>query len=164
MLVLLGIPLFFVAIGFSILGQGGGVLYTPIQVWLGIDFHTAATTSLFLIMTLSFSSSIIFRKAGRIDWPLAMALELVTALGGFVGGLESSRLSGHALSLVFSGVVALAAVFMIRGVERASAVPAGKKRFTVWERRLDSRSYRVDLAVAIPVSFAAGMVSGLVGV
>jgi len=77
-----------VAILFSILGQGGGVLYTPLQVWSGIDFHTAATTSLFLIMVMSLSSSIVFRKAKRIDWPLAIVLEMVTTgevlLGVFI--------------------------------------------------------------------------------
>ena len=55
------------AILFSMMGQGGGVVYTPLQVLLDIDFHTAATTSLFLIMVTSLSSSMVFRRAKRID-------------------------------------------------------------------------------------------------
>jgi len=164
MIALLGGLLFVVAVGFSILGQGGGVLYTPIQVWLGIDFHTAATTSLFLIMVISLSSSLVFRKAGRIDWPLAIVLELVTSLGGFAGGLGSSQLSGTALSLIFAGVVAFAAFFMIRTVGGRHPCPVEAARFPVWKRRLDGRTYCVNLAVALPVSFVAGLVSGLVGV
>ena len=49
MWLILGAGVFAVALVFSMLGQGGGALYTPLQVWLGVDFHQAATTSLFLI-------------------------------------------------------------------------------------------------------------------
>jgi len=106
--------MFAVATGFSMLGQGGGVLYTPIQVFFGIGFHEAATTSLFLIMMTSFSATLVFRKASRVDWPLAIVLESVTTLGGLVGGLASGRFSGAFLSGLFAGVVAFAAIFMVR--------------------------------------------------
>ena len=52
-----------VAIVFSMLGQGGGAMYTPLQVWFGVNFHQAATTSLFLIMVTSVSASLVFHKA-----------------------------------------------------------------------------------------------------
>ena len=99
MLTILAVLMFLVAVVFSVLGQGGGVLYTPIQVWAGIDFHVAATTSLFLIMIMSLSASIVFRKANKIDWPLVLVLESSTAVGSFAGGLWSNRFSGEALSL-----------------------------------------------------------------
>lgn len=53
---ILAILMFIVAVVFSMLGQGGGVLYTPIQVWAGVELHIAATTSLFLIMIMSLSA------------------------------------------------------------------------------------------------------------
>ena len=93
--------MFVVAVVFSMLGQGGGTLYTPIQVLAGVDFHVAATTSLFLIMVTSLSATIVFRKAKRVDWPLAIVLETVTTLGGLAGGLSSGRFSGTALSVLF---------------------------------------------------------------
>ena len=34
----------------SLFGQGGGVLYTPIQLWNGSDFHKAAPISLFFVL------------------------------------------------------------------------------------------------------------------
>ena len=76
-----------VAIIFAMLGQGGGALYTPIQVLSGIPFHEAATTSLFLIMVVSASSTLVFRKNKRVDIPLVIVFEAVTATGAFVGGL-----------------------------------------------------------------------------
>lgn len=112
MLIILATLMFLVALVFSILGQGGGVLYTPIQVWAGIDFHVAATTSLFLIMSLS--ASIVFPKAKKIDWPLVLVLESSTTLGGFSGGLWSNHFSAKTLSVLFAILVAVAACFMIR--------------------------------------------------
>ena len=153
-----------VATGFSMLGQGGGALYTPIQVLFGIEFHQAATTSLFLIMMTSLSATLVFRKARRVDWPLALGLESVTALGALVGGLTSGGFSGVVLSQVFAGVVGFAALFMVRDFRGASGAPhpvAGPFR---WQRRLGAQRYSIDLRIALPASFAAGLASGLVGV
>lgn len=163
-MILLAAILFVVALGFTILGQGGGVLYTPVQVALGIDFHTAATTSLFLIMVTSLSSSLVFRKAKRIDWPLALVLESFTATGGLVGGLVSGRLSGGFLSVLFAAIVAIAGFFMVVKFRPPERPTGGKSSFTSWTRTLGDQTYRVNLAVALPISFAAGVASGLVGV
>jgi len=60
---------------FSALGQGGGVMYTPIQLFFGIEFHVAAATTLFLVMATSPSSALVFKNAGTVDLPMAIALE-----------------------------------------------------------------------------------------
>ena len=153
-----------VAVVFSMLGQGGGVLYTPIQVWFGIDFHVAATTSLFLIMVTSLSATAVFRKAKKVDWPLALALESVTAAGGFMGGLFSGRFTGQFLSLLFAGVVAFAALFMVREFNINVQCPPTKEGFPYWPRHFSGQAYCVNMLVALPVSLAAGAASGLVGV
>ena len=164
MLIILAILMFVVAMVFSILGQGGGVLYTPIQVWAGIDFHTAATTSLFLIMVMSLSASIVFRKAKKIDWPLVLVLESSTALGGFAGGLSSGQFSGNVLSALFAVTVAVAALFMIRTFNLDRSIEEQGNGFFAWRRRLGEQAYCVNLAIALPVSFVAGLVSGMVDV
>jgi uncharacterized membrane protein YfcA len=164
MWLVLAIASFAVAVVFSMLGQGGGVMYTPLQVWLGIDFHQAATTSLFLIMVTSLAASLVFRKAGRIDLPLAIVLESVTAAGAFGGGLASDRLSARVLSILFAVVVASAAVFMIRQMKerRPRSKPlAGRFR---WRRTLGEQTYSVNLAIALPISFLAGTLSAMMGI
>ncbi len=164
MLIILATLMFLVALVFSILGQGGGVLYTPIQVWAGVDFHVAATTSLFLIMVMSLSASIVFRKAKKIDWPLVLVLESSTTLGGFAGGLWSNHFSAKTLSVLFAILVAVAACFMIRTFDFArTREPRRRSRFS-WQRSLGDQSYRVNLAIALPVCFLAGLASGMVGV
>ena len=161
---LLAAIIFLVAVVFSMLGQGGGTLYTPVQVFFGIDFHVAATTSLFLIMVTSFSATLVFRKAHKVDWPLVIVLETVTTLGGLTGGLASGRFSGGFLTLLFAGVVAFAALFMIHDFTRRSHKVEPRPRLFHWQRHFGGQSYNVNLALALPVSFLAGLVSGLVGV
>ena len=150
MLIILAILMFVVAVVFSVLGQGGGVLYTPIQVWAGIDFHIAATTSLFLIMVMSLSASIVFRKAKRIDWPLVLVLESSTTLGGFAGGLWSGQFSGKALSVLFAVFVAVAAYFMIRKFDVDRSCEKQGPGFFSWHRRLGEQTYCVNMAIALP--------------
>ena len=77
--------MFVIATVFSSLGVGGGVVYTPAQLLFGIEFHTAASTSLFLIMVTSLSATLVFRRAATVDWPLAIVLEAATAFGAFLG-------------------------------------------------------------------------------
>ncbi|MCA9771464.1 MAG: sulfite exporter TauE/SafE family protein [Myxococcales bacterium] len=148
----------------ALLGQGGGVLYTPIQIFAGVRFHEAATTSLFLIMVTSLSATLVFRRGHRVDWPLAGVLEAATALGAFVGGMGSEYLSGSFLMGLFSAVLVFAAVFMLRDLG-ARATPASESRRPfVWRRSFDAYDYGVNLLIALPASFAAGAVSGLIGV
>lgn len=154
-----------VAIVFSMLGQGGGVLYTPIQVFFGIDFHMAATTSLFLIMTTSLSATLVFRKARKVDWPLALVLESATTLGALLGGLFSGQFSGGFLSVIFSAVVVFAAVFMVWDFKMETVCPSAEEGGALyWKRHFGNQTYCVNLFVGMPVSFIAGAASGLVGV
>jgi len=155
--------MFLVAIVFSMLGQGGGVLYTPIQVFAGVDFHIAATTSLFLIMVLSLSATIVFRRAKRVDWPLAIVLESATASGGLAGGLASDRFSASVLTVGLALVIVLAAMFMIRDV-RLEPTGSRRGRLLAWRRTHGQEVYFVNLLLALPICFLAGAVSGLVGV
>lgn len=133
---------------FAALGQGGGVLYTPIQLFFGISFHTAATTSLFLIMVLSLSSTQVFRKAGLVDWPMAFVLESSTTLGAFLGGLYSGHFSGRALTYLFAVVIATAAVFMVRRFQLDPNCEGVANDFFHWARRVGKESYCINLGLA----------------
>jgi uncharacterized membrane protein YfcA len=145
-------------------GQGGGVLYTPIQVWLNTEVHQAATTSLFLIIVLSFSSSITFAKSGRIDWPLALVLETVTTTSAFAGGIFSIRVEENILLLVLVGAITTAAIPLILSLESKRGKPICRGGLVSWRRIINNEQYCINLLVAIPISILAGLVSGMVGV
>lgn len=153
-----------VAVVFAMLGQGGGALYTPIQVLWGVPFHEAATTSLFLIMVVSASSTLVFRKSKRVDVPLVVVLEAVTATGALAGGLTSVRFTGPQLSIGFAAFIVFAAAFMIFPVKTDRERKNLKAGFPRWRRVLGAQRYTVNLAIALPASFAAGLASGLLGV
>lgn len=156
--------MFAVAVVFSSFGVGGGVLYTPVQLFFGIEFHTAASTSLFLITVTSLSATLVFQKAATVDWPLAIVLETSTTFGAFLGGLFSGYFSGKFLIYLFSGVIAVAAFFMVKHFEvpnRCGETPGG---FFRWRRGIGSEYYCVNLAMALPIAFIAGVVSGMIGV
>ncbi len=166
---------FFASIFFSMLGVGGGVLYTPLQFFFGIEFHNAAATSLFLICITSLSSTIIYRRAKRIDWGLALVLEIATTAGGLAGALWSNVISERILVWVFTVVVTLAAAFMVLrldehkealGKKDLSGESAKKRGFNpwAWQREVGELRYTVNLVLACPFSFGVGLLSGLLGV
>lgn len=131
---------------------------------MGIEFHEAATTSLSLIMATSVSATLVFQRAQRVDWPLAIVLETVTTAGGFAGGLGSGWVSGDTLTLMFALVIGTAAIYMIRPVNQREACAEGRNGLLSWGRSLGGQSYCVNLALALPLSFLAGVISGMVGV
>lgn len=162
--VFLFVAMFLTALVFSALGLGGGTLYLPIQLFFHIDFHVAATTSLFLILVTSLSSTLVFRKAKIVDWALALVLETATTLGGFFGGLYSGRFSSETLTFLFIGVIAVAACFMVRKIKDRPDLVAGLARFPSWGRHSGLERYKINLAIALPISLLVGGLSGLIGV
>jgi uncharacterized protein len=158
------LAMFIIASVFSALGVGGGVLYTPIQLFFGIEFHAAASTSLFLIMITSLSATLVFHKAATIDWPLAIVLETSTTLGAFLGGLFSGHFSGKFLIYLFSGVIAVAAFFMVKHFEVPNRCGENPGGFFRWHRGIGTERYCVNLALALPIAFVAGVISGMIGV
>lgn len=144
---------------FSMLGLGGGAIYTPIQVWFGIDFHVAAAMSLFLIMCTSLSATFVFHKAQKIDWPLAFAMETTTAVGSFLGGYYSGLFSAELLSILFSCTIAAVGLTMLSGIQPLKMQPNTNTWYN-WHRP----SYTINLPLALVIGFIAGSFSGLLGI
>lgn len=152
------------AIIFAMLGQGGGAVYTPLQVFAGIPFHQAATTSLFLIMVVSLSSTLVYRKSKRVDVPLVIVLDTATALGAFFGGVSSVGFSGASLAIGFAAFISIAAVFMILPINTDHSDRPQRSGRLFWQRQLGDDRYEINLALALPASLAAGLASGLLGI
>ncbi len=162
--ILLALVLGASAVVFSMQGLGGGVIYTPIQVLFGLDFHEAASRSQLLIIVTSLSSTLIFRKAGKIDWPVALVLEMPAVTGGYLGGFYARRFPAEGLLLVLALMVMMAALSMLRELPPSQAGPVNGSHLGVWRRRHGNRTYDVNLLQGLPVFFLIGVFSGLVGV
>ncbi len=162
--VLLWIMMFLTAVVFSMLGQGGGAVYTPLQIIFGIEFHIAATTSLFLIMAGAIAALSVYHRAGLIDWPLALTLEAAAMSGGFAGGLISERFPQTLLTVWFAVLMGLVAGLMIANfrLEGCARLPTIAR--LCWQRHHGTHSYKVNLLIGLPVAGLAGFVSGLLGI
>jgi len=149
----------------ALFGQGGGVLYTPLQVWNGVDFHTAAPISLFLILVISISSTFVFRKADQVDWRTALALEAPTTLGAFLGGILARYVSSQILGLLLSILLIIAGWFMLHPMKETIHHPikAHPSKW-VWRRNMHGITYDLDLRLIVPVMLAVGLLTSMVGI
>lgn len=148
----------------SMLGIGGGVVYTPVQVFFGIGIHEAAATSLLLIIILSISATSVYRRAGMVDWAMALLLETFTATGAFAGGYLSDYLPQNVLIIVLMAVVAFAGIGMLRGGNSDAHAREATSAWYRWRRASAGQEYELNLLMALPICFIAGAISGMVGI
>jgi len=160
------VPLFFLAsIFFGMIGIGGGVLYTPLQIFLGIPVHNAVATSLFIIVFSATSATVVYAKNRKIDLKLALILETATAIGAFTAGYLSKYVPERFIVVLFSIVLFTVAIMMIRGsVFRTQSKKLYPKYLILWHREFMGEKYTVPLLLAIPISVVAGSVASLCGI
>jgi uncharacterized membrane protein YfcA len=149
----------------ALFGQGGGILYTPLQVWNGVDFHTAAPISLFLILIISISSTLVFRKAHQVDWGTALVMETPTTLGAFIGGILSKYVSSQTLGLILSVLLLTAGWFMLHPPKETihRQINFHPSRW-VWQRSVHGETYQLDLRLMVPVMMTVGLLTSMVGI
>jgi len=154
----------------ALLGLGGGVFLVPFLVVVqGLPFRQAAGISLMTVIATS--SAVSARSAGKqlINLRLGMLLEVGTTIGGLFGGLTAQALSQRALTALFAIVTALIALVMLLRLDKRNVIADGSDPGRLGGRLHDPETgrevvYRVKrLPLALLVSFAAGNVSGLLG-
>jgi hypothetical protein len=171
-IVLLPILALLVGIVAAMLGIGGGVFVVPaLQLLpLSIEFtpQMAAGTSLAMIVFKALSSTSGYARQKRIDYKIGLVLATVTIPGALTGAYLTSIFSEKLLILVFALFllyVASRMIFTYRlGKDRTSDPPASG-----WQRELadsDGEVFRYvsNMKLGIPLSFFAGVSSGLLGI
>jgi uncharacterized membrane protein YfcA len=135
----------------SLFGLGGGIILVPaLTLIFGMPMTEAVGTSLMGVVAVSTAAAIDFLKSGRADLELGLTLETLTALGALSGGLLAAVIATRSLYILFGIVLLYAAFNMIRP----------RNRFSESEERIYPRNKGFGLGL----SFAAGNVSGLLGV
>lgn len=168
---------FLVAVGAggfgSLVGIGGGLIIVPVlSIGLGHDVKTAIAASLIGVIATSLSASPRYIRSGLADRRLGMLLLVAAALGGLTGGLTSGLLDGAVLSLLFGLLLTAVALQMLHQIRRPSQAPPiddaeGGGFITSYVEPTSGETvpYQAKrVAPATAVSFAAGNVSGLLGV
>ena len=151
----------------ALLGLGGGILLVPLlTLGFGVPLTAAVGTSLVCVIATSTGGAAVNVDAGRADVRLGITLGAGTVVGAVTGGVVAGFLPERILAALFAALLAYTTFAMLRGLRRptgtdaedATADPvtpdgAGEPGY---------RSRRLPLAVA--GSFAAGNVSGLLGI
>ena len=135
---------------FSMFGKGGGSLYTPVLVMLGLAVGAAISTALFLNLVTALVATIVFARNKMVDFKFCFLFLPGTVAGSLLGALLSSRAPRDLLLGIFSVFLYAAGILMI--------VSATKKSDEVL-------AITRKLAVIVVVfSFAVGVLSSLIGV
>ncbi len=150
----------------SIFGQGGGSLYTPVQLWLGIDPHAAAATSLLLIVVTSLSATLVFHSRRHTDWAMCAVLEAPTLVGALGAAYVARILPNLVLVLVLCGLLTVAGLTMtqldLRPAESCGPGSAGVRPWH-WLRQRADEAYCLNLLVTTPTMFLIGFATSMVG-
>jgi uncharacterized membrane protein YfcA len=145
---------FIVSIIFSMFGQGGGSLYTPILFLLGYAALTSVSTSLVLNLITALSASIVYYRSNLIDIQFALLFVPGICLGAFLGGAMAALVNPTILMWLF--------VIFLLGA-------GGRMIYTYWEKASSEGACSVHfssgmLALIVVFSFFVGIISGLLGV
>jgi hypothetical protein len=153
------------------LGIGGGVFIVPaLQLLpLSVDFTSqmAVGTSLTMIIFTSLSSSMGYSRQKRIDYKLGLLFATTTIPGSLVGAYIAEIISEELLVLVFALFLLYVASRMVFPFNFGLQSLMSRRECPV-RRLTDSEGkvfeYYEDLKRGLPLSFLAGLSSGLLGI
>jgi uncharacterized membrane protein YfcA len=110
----------------ALLGIGGGIVYVPALVTVfGFAQHEAQATSLAVIVPTTVIAAWVHSRAGRVDWPRALALGTGGLVGGALGAWSALAVDGLVLRRLFAGILVFVAYRMIMRARQAPPAPTG---------------------------------------
>lgn len=156
----------------ALTGLGGGVVLVPLlSLLFKVDIRYAIGASLVSVIATSSGAAAAFVKEGFSNIRIGMFLEIGTTLGALFGAYLATRVSTHAIAIVFGTVLLLSAYFSRRprSPEQQSAPPdklATKLRLNgSFPDSAGHRKYNVqNVPAGWSLMFGAGALSGLLGI
>jgi hypothetical protein len=107
-----------VGVSLSLLGGGGSILTVPILLYAAhLEPHQAIVASLFVVGTTSAIGSISHARHGRVDWRTGLLFSVGGVSGAFAGGRLGAHLPGLLLLMLFTAMMLITGIFMLRGRE-----------------------------------------------
>jgi uncharacterized protein len=162
MLTIAFILIFLAAILFSMLGLGGGTLYVPLLIAIGLSFHAAAATSLSLIIVMSLTAAVTYQKNRLIDWHLFLVLEPASILGAWIGSNNSQLFPEKTLLIIFAVIMVIASLLLLKPAQPRKIK---EKEFPgFYHRDKDGYHYTINLWAGIPLALFAGFISSILGI
>ena len=157
----------------ALTGLGGGVVLVPaLALLFHVDIKYAIGASLVCVIATSSGAAAAYVKEGYSNIRIGMLLEIATTLGAILGAFLATRVSTHAIAIVFGLVLLHAAYQSLFGkrqdanmlVESDSLATKLKLAgdYPLGEQR---KAYGVrNVPAGFSLMFGAGALSGLLGI
>jgi uncharacterized protein len=149
------ILVFVIALVFSMFGQGGGSVYTPILFLFGYPVLLSVSTSLVLNLITSVSAGYVFYRHGMIDYKRALLFVPGIILGSLTGSVIDNL---HVISTTF--LLWLFVTFLVLAGARMIYSYREKGKEGEVPTKFSKRMY----ALIVTVSFLVGLLSSMLGV
>ena len=150
----IAVIVFFIAVIFSMLGLGGGIVYVPLFYWLGIDMLIAIPTALLLNAVTSSSAAITYLRKRMVDLHTAAPFIIASTIGAPVGAYFTKFTSVETILWIFSVVLVLAGARMIFS-KNSDNRNEGENKI---------QEMKSSALVGISLGLIIGMAAGLLGI
>jgi uncharacterized protein len=156
----------------ALTGLGGGVVVVPaLTLALGVDMKYAIGASLVSVIATSSGAAAAYVREGFSNIRIGMFLEIATTIGAIIGAFMASRISTHALAIVFGLILLQAAYMSFKGLpenaERVASDALATRLRLGGDYPVDGspQAYGVrNVPAGFAMMFGAGSLSGLLGI
>jgi uncharacterized protein len=111
--IILILGIFLIALVLTMVGLGGGLVFSPLFVILGFAKADAASASLFLNLVAAASAAYTYSKEKMVDFSLAIPLIVSSGLAAPIGSYLNSRVDTTPFLVIMAIVLALAGCRML---------------------------------------------------
>ena len=142
--------IFVISLVLTMVGLGGGLIFSPLFVIIGFAKADAASASLFLNLVAAASAAYAYSRKKMVDFALAVPLIIASSLAAPIGAYVNVRIDLEPFLVIMAVVLALAGVRMLMSpgrAEEAAPIPASRK-----------------IVGGIVIGVCIGLVGGLLGI
>jgi uncharacterized protein len=160
---ILFIAVFAVAVIFSMMGLGGGVLFVPLLLQSGLNMHQAVPSALAIMLVMSLTAAVIYHTNSLVDWKLFLIMEPASILGALIGSFFSSIFPDRVLYIFFAVSMLTAVILGFFPKKRILPVESRSNFPGIFHLNKKEHSYSINVWIAAPVSMLAGFISSITG-
>ncbi len=141
---------FFSSFILTMVGLGGGLIFSPLFILLEFPLSTALSASLFLNAVAAASASITYMRKRMVDLPLALPLIVSSAIAAPFGAMLSHLVNLCIFMALLAAVVFIAALRMLF----SKSIEAAPKELSTFQR----------VAGGALIGALVGLIAGLLGI
>lgn len=142
--------IFFISLLLTMVGLGGGLIFSPLFVILGFTKSGAASASLFLNLVAAGSAAYAYARKKMVDFSLSIPLIVSSAIAAPVGSWLNVSISTGPFIVIMAAVLAAAGLRMMF----SPSGQEGESTLAPWEK----------MAGGIVIGACIGLLSGLLGI